>query len=124
MSEFPKRMLVWDKSNNKNNRIVLSVTDSGRAVCVSNSYEDEYIVERNFRVKVWSHCEELTKKRIMTRNEILGFLEHTAGVVTRLNKGEWTLHQHFCYNTLPVINYQWATIDEDGVIGEPQEFVK
>lgn len=61
--------------------------------------------------------------RPMTREEVLGFVTNTPGVVIRVTGGELVPAQavEFIY---PVANYQWATIDKDGNIGEPREFVK
>lgn len=75
--------------------------------------------------------EKEKKTRPMTIKELLAFVEYTTGIVVRGNVGyvgektwtTWKNKQTFGY-TRDVKEYQWATIDRDGNIGEPQEFVK
>ena len=62
------------------------------------------------------------KTRPMTRNEVLGFLTNTRGIVTKYKNGEW---QHPGVHRVPVFGspeYVWAFITPDGVIGEPHRF--
>jgi hypothetical protein len=61
--------------------------------------------------------------RFMTRNEVLGFVTNTNGIVSRTSgTGQpWVPSSCNGYH-LSIDNYQWATIDNKGNIGEPQKF--
>ena len=134
MRSFPRRMMVWDDSTVKLEHIVLAITDNDMAVCVSAQSEEKYINGEPFDCYVWLHHKDFDVeqpvvlkstpgKRLMTRNEMLGFLSSTARVVVRTGTNAWQL-PHGLSSNIDLIAHQWATIDADGNIGEPQEFVK
>ena len=136
MRSFPRHMEVWDDPDVKWDRIVLYVANNDMAVCVSNQSESSYIKGEQFDCDVWLHYEALDveqpvvqriistpTKRPMTRNEMLGFLASTSRIVVRTGTNEWQL-PHGLSSNIDLIAHQWATIDADGNIGEPQEFEK
>ena len=61
------------------------------------------------------------KKRPMTREEVMGFLTNTPGVVARLCEGPWSFIAAFDFDGA-IQDYQWAIITFDGKIGEPHAF--
>lgn len=61
------------------------------------------------------------KKRPMTRNEVLGFLANTSGIVVRIHKDEWRNSGYFYFDA-KIKDYEYAYIDEKGNIGEPMKF--
>ena len=128
MTTLPKRMRVWNTPESKHERIVIVIPEKGRISCVDRGYENAYAEGYNYRVITWACCEELPEvppeKHSMTRKEMLGFLANTPGLVTRTLNSEWHLPQCYGYELIGINYYQWATIDADGNIGEPQEFEK
>lgn len=63
------------------------------------------------------------KKRPMTREEVLGFLANTPGIVVKNGGGanDWAIPCFWAYN-VSIDGYEWATIDAKGNIGEPHAF--
>ena len=67
----------------------------------------------------WTIKEE---PRYMTRDEVLGFLANTPGIVVRHKDNVmWRLPGRPIFDN-PIEEYEYATIDCDGNYGEPQEF--
>jgi len=62
------------------------------------------------------------KKRLMTREEKLGFCAHHPGIVVRLEDGDAQLPGYWNFTGLGT--YYWATISPDGEIGEWHAFEK
>ena len=60
-------------------------------------------------------------KRLMTRNEVLGFVAHNPHIVVRNHGTKWDNAQKWEYN-VSSDNYEWASITERGEIGEPHKF--
>lgn len=60
-------------------------------------------------------------KRLMTRNEVLGFVAHNPHIVVRNNRLEWDSAHGWGYRC-DIETYEWATITERGEIGEPHKF--
>lgn len=60
------------------------------------------------------------KRRAMTRNEVLGFISNTAGIVIRFETSPWSVGGAWNYDN--ICAYEWATIDAKGNIGEPHKF--
>lgn len=64
---------------------------------------------------------EPKQTRPMTRDEILGFLANTSGIVVRCTPTDsWELPESMSF--LHSFDYEWATISYEGVIGEPMRF--
>ena len=124
MSKFPKRMLVWNAGQIKQVRIVVAVLDNGWAIAVNQGAEAIHAKGEMFACVLWKHSEDMPENP-MTRNEILAFLTHTPHIVVRVNNNAWQVPHGMSSDEPngPLI-HQWATIDADGNIGDPQEFVK
>lgn len=60
-------------------------------------------------------------KRLMTRNEVLGFVAHNPHIVVRNNSREWASAHGWGY-LCDIETYEWATITERGEIGDPHKF--
>ena len=62
--------------------------------------------------------------RYMTRDEVLGFLANTPGIVVRYRHGNWVPKGYLPLSGPEVSkgDYEYATVDLDGNIGTPQEF--
>ena len=123
MSTFPKNMLVWSSNADKKERVVLCIRNK-KAIAVVGDDEQKYHRDCIFECATWAHYEDIPTNRPMTRKEMLGFLANTPGLVTRTLNSEWHLPQCYGYELIGINHYQWATIDADGNIGEPQEFEK
>ena len=61
-------------------------------------------------------------KRLMTRNEVLGFVAHNPHIVSRYCSSAWSPAQAWSYSLGDMEHYEWATITERGEIGEPHKF--
>jgi len=58
----------------------------------------------------------------MTRDEVLGFLAHTPGIVVRYKGStKWAPSGMLGFHN-DIRDYEYATVDLDGNYGEPQEF--
>lgn len=70
----------------------------------------------------WKIKEE-PKKRFMTRNEILAFIAYNPHIVVKWkDELEWHSSRSFSVRYDNPMNFEWATITEDGCIGKAQEF--
>lgn len=89
--------------------------------------EEPFYIRGNYE---WCAVEERPKppkrkKRHMTREEMMGFvMHHESKIVVRAYihsevPGEWMLPSDF---TRGFHTYEWAIIDPNGTIGEPQQF--
>jgi hypothetical protein len=61
-------------------------------------------------------------KRPMTREEVLGFLANTPGIVTRYEENEWHHPGVHRISESQLDRYWWARIDARGKIGFPHRF--
>jgi hypothetical protein len=61
------------------------------------------------------------KKRLMTREEVLGFVANTPGIVASGTPYGFALANQFDYMN-SIEQYKWATISPDGKLGEFQLF--
>jgi len=62
------------------------------------------------------------KKRLMTREEAMGFCLHTPGIVVRIDVGVWSLPKSFVFS-VSTSRYDWAIMDIHGrVIDGPHTF--
>ena len=69
----------------------------------------------------WSIKTEPTK-RLMTREEAIGFCANTPGSVVRIDVGGWSLPEAFLFSE-HMYSYAWAIIDIKGrVIDGPNKF--
>ena len=127
MKTFPRRMTVWFKQQPKCIRLVLAINTNGQALGVYATYEAAYAAGEPCWTTLWDHYaeigEESPEKRRMTRDEILGFLANTPGVLVRYRLGNWSLPAAM-HGAESFVEYQWTTIDKDGIRGEPMEFEK
>lgn len=119
-----KEMWVWDNREfDKEKRIVVAIHDDGGCFAVTKSYEDTFCnnPEKYFNAEYWNHYEEIKepKKRLMTREEVLGFIEHNH-VVVKLDEDIVPKTTFMLKNNIDL--YQYATITADGIIGEWQKF--
>ena len=80
----------------------------GTLVSMGNSWDDNW------------HIKMPPKKRPMTREEVLGFLANTRGIVVRRQGQDWLLGAGWAF--IDLREYRWATITPDGKIGEPHAF--
>ena len=62
------------------------------------------------------------KKRLMTRDEVLGFVAHNPHIVVRIHSLAWLPSLNWVYPDSDINEYEWATITERGEIGEPHKF--
>jgi len=69
----------------------------------------------------WSIKTEPTK-RLMTREEAMGFCLYTPGIVMRINGGRWVYRVSFDF-TIGIAYYEWAIMDISGrIIDGPHKF--
>ena len=61
-------------------------------------------------------------KRLMTRNEVLGFVAHNPHIVVRYLGSTWGPSLSWSLSFENLDGYEWATITERGEIGEPHKF--
>lgn len=70
----------------------------------------------------WELYEEpKPKKRYMTREEVLGFVCNTPGIVIRYQEGRWEYPGEWSY--IDIKDYEYAYIDKSGNIGKPHKFM-
>jgi len=114
-----KKMWVWDgdKENPKDEkRIVIEIFDNGSCLVISKNTEEYFKAKHNFSVLQYDHCEEIQepKKRLMTRDEVLGFLANESGIVVRTNRYvEPKLPSSFAFDCV-IRAYEWARISRTG----------
>lgn len=81
-------------------------------------YEPIFTGKGDYRIKPES------KRRLMTREEVLGFIANTKGIVTRFGHGSrssWAIPD-FGLNYDHIDEYEWAEITKSGQIGDPRKF--
>ena len=76
--------------------------------------------------KMWDHDGwhrklEKEKMRLMTHDEILGFITHNPHIAVKVDEQPWSPPGNFRFN-LSIDRYEYAHIDEKGNIGEPHKF--
>ena len=62
------------------------------------------------------------KRRLMTREEVLGFVAHNPHIVIRYDGWAWRQSASYIFPSIDLDKYEWATITERGEIGEPHKF--
>ncbi len=120
-----KKMYVWGEDHSQADHIERIVIwhDNKACVAISRDYEDAFLMGKSFFITRWDHCEEISepKKRLMTREEILGFIAWNPHIVVRIQEKDPLISSRYTYiNNIEM--YSWAPITEAGEIGEWSKF--
>ena len=119
-----KRMYVWNDARPKipHKRVVLW-SDEISCIAVNGDWEEEFLRDSVVRTRYWQHYEEVPKPKMrpMTRNEVLSFIAYHPHTLVKRLQDVWLLPAFFSFNN-QLSDYEWASITEDGFIGEPRKF--
>lgn len=118
-----KEMWVWDYDDEiKTKVIVIDILKSNGCVAIKPVDNHKFLNgDLFYETEEWNHYEEIKepKKRLMTRNEVLGFVEYNH-IVVKLDEDIVPKTTFMLKNNIDL--YQYATITADGIIGEWKKF--
>jgi len=120
-----EKMLVWNSREDEAvERIVIDINDDGSCKAVHECVEQDFIEGRSYITLNWGHCKPIPKKkkRYMTRDEVFGFIANTPGLVCRYQDNKFFSATFWSYNEKNIHDYEYATIDIKGNIGEWKKF--
>jgi len=120
-----KKMYVWNQRTRPTypvKRIVLWEGNNG-CTAVQHDCETGFPNDGRLDTKIWNYCEEVPKPKMrpMTRNEVLSFIAYHPHTLVKRLQDVWLLPAFFSFNN-QLSDYEWASITEDGFIGEPRKF--
>jgi len=117
-SEFrpttPEKRLVIDTANN-----------GGWCIVVSKEYEDDFSRDLLYDTVYFYHYERIEEpeQRLMTREEILGFIAWHPHIVICHKDGNPFSAARWSLMECDIPHYRWAPITESGEIGELSQFL-
>ena len=119
-----KEMWVWDSDRKKKvKRIVLDTIEDGSCMAVGETHNKSFFNNGGYSVVYYSHYEEIKEptKRPMTREEVLAFIEYNH-ILIRSSDEDTPRSKGFYELNCDMSEYQYATITEDGKIGDWEKF--
>jgi hypothetical protein len=115
---------VWDnRKENKVKRLVIDSNNGEWVVVIVKGDEDDFFNMRCYDTEYHYHHERIPepKKRLMTREEVLGFITWNPHIVVRLQEKDPLISSRYTY-IQNIEMYEWAPITEAGKIGEWNKF--
>jgi len=117
---------VWnDATGYMEKRLVIDVFENGHCLAIPE-HDAEAYMKHHIQIGViyYEHYERIPepKKRLMTREEILGFIIWNPHIVIRINGGNALFPQWKSMLLDELESYDWAPITEAGEIGEWSKF--
>ncbi len=118
------RAWVWNtQKDTGRKRLVIDTNKSGLCIAVPSYDEIAFLEGKSYDTQIYAHFERIpkSKKRLRTRDEVLGFIAWYPHIVVRfLNHKPQPPHRLDYVE--PIEMYKWASITEAGEIGEWHKF--